>query len=430
IGDLNGDGRNELVVTTLRGQLNVLDSHGAPFGGFPVTLGPLLCPAAALGKCAFAGALAAPVITSGPSGSRLVQADLTGRVHVMERNGTELNGSPVDLRAPIVATPAVADLNDDGWPDIIAGSTAPDGVYWISTGETSVGRNPLSQNLHADGGEGELLYRQGVVASPLLANLDRTGEREIIVRGAGGPLQVLNLRSRDSLLKFDSAQPQSIPVSAAVCDFDGTGLWQLTDLEGSNERYALGEWQAGAMLRSSQGRPSLGSVPLHGGFPVALDDGPFLSGFVVADVDGDGSPEILFGGDRPLVYAVSANGLAPSGWPKQVPCGVAGNVTVGMMNNHLVVAALSRCSELYAWSVTGVPESIQWDGFHHDPQNTGSTGTPLPPRKLKGIGIDNPPGPAKGCCTGAPGTMDVGVIALALIGIARLLRGRAPRSNR
>lgn len=425
IGDLDGDGTRELIAAFTDGWVAAYTSAGAPLSGFPLKLGHARCLDDA--GCAPPGMIAAPVIMKTPAGNRLVLADLNGLVHVLRPNGEEINGSPFSLEdAAIAATPATGDLDGDGWPELVVGTAGPSAdagtaarVWLLHVQNDALAADPAwSVTIGTSEGAGEALYRRGLAASPLLANLDRSGAREIVVQPAGEPIRVLRADGVE-LLQLSDARGQAVPVSPAIGDFDSDGLWEIVTAErGDPSPYLLRSWNAGARLRANQGKPSLSQATEPFSFPVALDDAPVLSGFAVADVSGDGSPEILFGTQGPLLHAVSRDGTEPPGWPKVVPGGVAGNVSVGVMSNGLVVAAASRFGEIYVWRVQGFPGQIIWDGFHHDPENTGDTATPLPERHVKAIGIENPPPPERGCCAGAPGQID----AVALLAVAAALR--------
>src|SRR5207253_2098110 len=53
-------------------------------------------------------------------------------------------------------------------------------------------------------------------------------------------------------------------------------------------------------------------------FPRLVEDWMFLTAPVLADVNGDGKPEILIGNGDGVVHGFSLDGSEPAGWPKNL----------------------------------------------------------------------------------------------------------------
>jgi hypothetical protein len=154
IADLDGDGMNEIVVTSYAGTIYVIEHDGTVRDGWPKRLPEV--PSCSLdsdnptpGKCmgnpegnkdgvkvGYArGAFAAPVLEDMDQDGDLdiIQAAFDGLVYVFDLDGNDVDGWPVlvkyegslsDEPAPgrVFTTPAVGDFNDDGYPEILVGS--------------------------------------------------------------------------------------------------------------------------------------------------------------------------------------------------------------------------------------------------------------------------------------------------------------------
>ncbi len=149
-------------------------------------------------------------------------------------------------------------------------------------------------------------------------------------------------------------------------------------------------------------------------FPRIVEDLMFFGNPTVADLDGDGVGEIVTGNGGGFVHAVNHLGAQPPGWPKftngwMIPIPVVGDVD----NDGLLEAtAMSREGFLTIWDLPGPvsPVAVQWQGFRHDRQRTGSLGS----------------GVAAGLI--APGC-DAGSYPLALK-LARLTKRTTPNTDR
>jgi hypothetical protein len=150
IGDVDGDGEDEIILTTYSGSVYAVDRHGQLKAGFPVRL-PLVpsCPLPAtdppdhvcmdeLHSRIARGAFAAPVLADldGDGVLDIVVAGFDGDVYAFDGAGQPLPGWPVTSvhytgsfddgiptpRNRVLSTPAVGDFNGDGLPEVIVGS--------------------------------------------------------------------------------------------------------------------------------------------------------------------------------------------------------------------------------------------------------------------------------------------------------------------
>jgi hypothetical protein len=434
IGDLFADGAPEIVFVSWAGTVYVVDDHGDDAPGWPVRL-PLVpsCPddpdvPAPAGDCMdqehaqSRGAYASPVLADFDGDGKLdiVIAAFDGNVYVFHPDGTLLSGFPVRVHSPdawrfdrIMSTPAVADFNGDGVPDILVGTNetvgyeggvgfyfivdgrgtaAPKGPYlphWpvripstylgsvLGAGTTA---SPIAIPLEGDRLPGALL--QGNGSGPLLLPADpgpQTGDappasqlpvgQGFAAQGQFGPL---------TSATPDMMYPQLSHPS--VGDLDQDGVLDVVMSGGSQSlatnlasktavpfQQLLAAWsvKTGAMLPTS---------------PTVIEDYTLMGGQAIADISGDGYPEVILGTAGYFVHALDGCGHEPPGWPKFTGGWVMATPAVGdVTGDHMLeVVVGTRDGYLYAWTTAGTDTGvIDWESFHHDNANTGSYATAL-----------------------------------------------------
>jgi len=186
-----------------------------------------------------------------------------------------------------------ADLDRDGVQEIIASSTAGLVHVWDVAGTALPGWPRVTVG-----------FPQYPAA---VGDLDGDGIPEVVqtTRGltSGGRLYVFRADGSDYPGYPLSFNNNNIEYTAALADLDFDGQLELI----------VGEraWPIGRLhvLRA-------GGTPFPGAWPVTLDHVPALSASV-ADLDGDGAPEIVYGSYNSL-YVFRADGSLLPGWPYNV----------------------------------------------------------------------------------------------------------------
>jgi MYXO-CTERM domain-containing protein len=449
VADVDGDGSPEIAITTTHGTLHLLDAKGEHLPGWPVRLRDVpSCPTDAdhageicMGiedpdgdavlKTLARGAFGSPVLQDMDGDGRLdlIQAAFDGHVHVYALDGEPLAGWPVRLHYEgsgnreynrSLTTPAVADFNGDGTPDVLVGSNEKIGAgggsgafYLIDGRGNDAPGGPYLPSWPITMVSFQLfpVVGEGVTNSPIVADVARPGVPDGILHGnASAPLILPADPGAQSILGATppNAWPERIdengtPVrgiaptsyfgpisrartpdtmfplfaqpSAGDLDQDGTpdvvtsgGSLSLAQnmlssiSTGSRAQYLLGLWsgKTGEMLPAS---------------PIPLEDFTFFNNQAIADLTGDGYPEVLTGTGGYYVHAVDACGVEAPGWPKFTGQWIIATTALGDLDGDrkLEVVVGTRSGWLYAWRTQGSTDGvIAWESFHHDNRNTGN----------------------------------------------------------
>ncbi|MBW2397007.1 MAG: VCBS repeat-containing protein, partial [Deltaproteobacteria bacterium] len=109
-------------------------------------------------------------------------------------------------------------------------------------------------------------------------------------------------------------------------------------------------------------------------FPSVMDDLMFLTSPSIADVDGDGTPEILQGSGVYMVRAFRADGSQAPDFPKFTHGWLISAPTAGDVDGDglIELVAATREGNLYVWNTpaAATEAAIPWQGFGRDRRNT------------------------------------------------------------
>ena len=143
-GDFNLDGINDLVFTTINGMLYLIDQQGNDFSGFPVDVG--------------ASFTSPPLIAdlSGDNYPDILLQNYMSSVYAFDRQGSVLPGFPFQTLYNGNTPGTLVDLDGDGWMKLVCGYST--GVVVINL------RLPMRDKMPWKVYRGSLL-RQGSVAS-------------------------------------------------------------------------------------------------------------------------------------------------------------------------------------------------------------------------------------------------------------------------
>ncbi len=256
-----------------------------------------------------------------------------GILHVYRYDGSEMPGFPIQIDEVIYSSPALGDINGDGWPEIVVGT----GYCWANPACAPGGRvhpgvgeylNAWDHTGKALPGWPKPLNDTYAFASPALADLDDDGQLEIVVNTADGYVHALN------------ADGSYVP-----------------------------------------GWPTLPTIPTG---PDSVIHVPTTASPVIADVDGNGSPEVLLPSNWELVaWDTSGRQLTrdsfptePGDWELTADYTVGGAAAIGDIdgdgNLEIVVGGATSGGEagaIYIWNFDGSTNTLPWPTFRRDALN-------------------------------------------------------------
>jgi hypothetical protein len=379
VGDLDGDGKNEIVVATWPGTVHVIDASGKAAPGWPKRLPmvpscpldtskprPAMCMDYFNGLAR--GAYGSPVLVDMDKDGKLeiIQAAMDGQIHIWKRDGTDLPGWPVKLHAQrsqkhnrIITTPTVADFNGDGIPDMTSGSNETIGggdgsgpVFMVDGRGNNAPGGPIMPNWPITMVSLKLfpLVAEGINSSQATADFDGDGKPDVLVQGNGAaplifqpdpgkqegffdPPNKLPIVTQEDGTTRRGLDPTSVfgDLSTAfrpdtmfplfsqpsIGDLDQDGVPDVIMSGGSLS--LAGNLAGGSSAKAFQHLLAMWSGKtgkMMPGAPVIIEDYTFLVNMGVADISGDDYPEVILGTGGYFVRAVDACGNEAPGWPK------------------------------------------------------------------------------------------------------------------
>jgi hypothetical protein len=411
LADLDGDGRIEVV--TGADQLYAFRADGSEWrdgDANPVSLGVF---SALLHNIASTPAVA-DVNLDGAA--EIVAASWNDSlVAVFHTDGSLLPGWPKKGAAPFWSSPAVGDLNGDGAPDIVVGSNSSRLYAWRADG-TELRDGDANAST-----DGVYFVPLGtVISSPAIADLDADGTHEVVFGTSGGRVYALRAGVPLSgwpflatgLMSSSPAIGDVLPGTGAAAGLETTiacsndSLYLLTsagkraagwpvalELTPGNGRVPspvlaplrkhLGDASLDVIVCGTDGRlrayDRFGTI-LPGWSAVALGAGTEASP-AVADLDGDGTLEVLIGAEDRRLHAFHFDGTPVSGFPIEIGAEVRSTPAVWDLDGDgaCEIALTGWDGAVHVWRYPGMFASIgmAWPMFHHDNWHTGVATFPV-----------------------------------------------------
>ncbi len=312
----------------------------------------------------------------------LVFASNGNKFYVMRDNGTEwmdgdanpstkgvfkVLGQPVNF-----GSPAAADIDNDGLPEIVYGSFDSKLYVWNPDGSNVAGF-PFTAN-------------GPIWASAVVGYLDGPGDTspDIVFASAVDSLYVLTSdgKRRPGWPKFVRTGGSSKSPTPALADMNNDGFVDIVYESTNGGVYVFN--RDGSLL------PAWNNVRYSTLTSAASESSP-----VVADINGDGFNDIVCGGEEGQLYAFSgADASVLPGFPIQLAGEIRGTPAVGDFDSdgktELTIAGWDK--NVYVWDYDfafSPGRTAPWPQFQHDARRTGFARAPL----FVGVGDGDGPTP-------------------------------------
>lgn len=274
---LSVDGTRSIVFGTVQGELWVIrKAANGTWGvapGFPVQVGTYVGSSPAIGELTGDGGPEIVVghgdpATAGPGGVKAFRAD--GSLLWQRASRDTLPGQGPD---PVLGTPAIGDLDNDGWNEVAWGSF--DHHLYVVDGRTGADKSGWPKNM-----------RDTIWSSPALHDITGDGRLDIVI-------------GRDS---HEEGSPVNTPDGGCLHVFEGNGA-------------------------AVAGFPYTTPLSPSGLTPKCIGQ-TIQSAPSIGDIDGDGKPEIVHGTGNfytspshsppEKLYAWNCDGTPVTGWPVSI----------------------------------------------------------------------------------------------------------------
>ncbi len=364
----------------------------------------------------------------------IVMSSFDGHLYAYRPNGHAVPGWPVEIKLPesirqkipdrkfirdpkLMMTPAVGDVL----------GTGRDQVFLPGFDCNEVDNSVYAYGINSDGTDAEggayidgwpvrlsafggcysqsIDFIQGGLNSPSIADFDNSGSLEVAITPVSGFPVVLNgdgSRFRDLSGICQGAAcsgvPPYYPADPLMAGVTGQGA--IGDLDGDGEPDYMQPMAGGLSLQAALGTAGQAGL-IHvfdmawdvstgkglPAFPTDQDGFPFFVSPMVANVGSGGSQAMIGSNDSYWIHARQADGSEAPGFPKWTGQWTSFGGVIGdpKFNGRQYMAYGTREGYLFMWKVGGKPGgNTEWWHYRHDEHNSGRYGNDTrPPASLK-----------------------------------------------
>jgi hypothetical protein len=378
--DVDGDPALEVVIGTVR---RVVGASGVRIYDMGSNPPALLFSQASSTQTNNAGFIGSPVVGDVNGDGRLdvVAVGFDQHLHAWNLDGSYLPGFPIWTFDTAFATPALADIDGDGHKDIVVGidmdygqPVPPGGYLWVVRGDGStLPGYPFR------------LSTEVIWSSAAVGDIDGDGDPDIVVgtgRNFGTPegnlLYAVDARSRTHLPGWPRQLDAKSMPSPALANLDGDPQLEVISMSGSGRVYAFEH--DGTPRWSTCARASwAASCPV---------DAAIVASPVIADVDADGTLEVVVAGEREVLVLDAAGGAIEArdgtiSEPERYTWPGANAPAVGTVDGRTVVIVhllLDNGDDrrgpgdqdaVWAWQVGAPGGARPWAQWHGDERHLG-----------------------------------------------------------
>lgn len=389
--DFDGDGVKEIAVGSWDGHFYLLDVELQELPRWP--------------KWSRRGFFSSPALADldRDGAMEIVIGSDRGLLYAWNYDGSSVPGFPIDLGGQLWSSPTVVEgpllaiggeermflltaegENVTGWPQPMKGwadaTAASDGDLLTITSLTRGDRSRgwlAAWNLVSEGSCGEQISGFPVElpldsdSSPALVDFDRDGERWIVFGDDAGYLHVLNARGEEregfpvrTQGVTSGPTPTPHPPGGNVHSIEASPAVADLDGDGTFEIVA-GSWDGRMYIWDDSGR----FLP---GWPIRVDD-QIISSAALVDLNGDGDPDIIVGSKDGRLYGWTAEAEPLPGFPHDLGAPVFSSPWIGDLEGD-------GCADIVVGADNGIhllrnvgPLGLRaWPMFHHDPQHSGA----------------------------------------------------------
>ncbi|MBW7997711.1 MAG: hypothetical protein FVQ81_14275 [Candidatus Glassbacteria bacterium] len=350
-GDITGDGQADVVIADANGRVSAFTTRTVleSVDGYPIDLQGQVQYSPVLADVDGDGTRDVIVVTTAGGSSRL---------HVLDENGSEMSGYPVEFFASVTARPSV--LEDAGG--------AVEAIYVLTAEGNLISLAPSGS------ASWTVTLGDSSVCAPVVGLMGLPGN------GEAYRVNVFGITGDIFSFLTDGTPADGWPVrtdglclaGGALGDVDGDGLNELVvPVDYPDEEYS----SRNRIYVLDYNGSSAPGMPIEIGSPRQLDQQRYLSQPTLADVDGDGIAEILVATAERLVLAYRGDGGRRP---------VARYITGGYGLMPPVAADIDRdglleliCADgegyVYAYATRGNALAGGWSGLGGNSAHTGFT---------------------------------------------------------